>query len=118
MRRIWLVASSTLVYLFVVALPSWASHLYPPNRGHGGAGGGGGGGDDVLNPGAGGGFGNTGGFGPGGVGGQGSGNGLADTGRNFTVGFLIGVVLIVAGVVLLIRGRRKNVVAPTDTRGF
>ena len=104
-----------MVFLFVVALPSWASHLYPPNRGHGGGRGGGGGGNgngNVLDPSAGGGFGNAGGLGGGGNGG---GDGLANTGSNFTVGFLFGVVLIVVGLTLLVVSHRNGRLAAEQT---
>ena len=120
MKKIWVTISSTALFFLLVTGPAWATHLYPPGRGHGGAGGGGGGGDDGpgdgFDPGAGGGLGDGDGFadaGTGGAGGAdgagGAGDGLADTGGRFTVGMLLLIVsLLVLGTILVMASRRRK----------
>lgn len=120
MKRIWVTVSSAMLFFLLVTVPAWATHLYPPGRGHGGAGGGGGGGDDGpgqgFDPGGGGGLGDADGVadaGPGAAGGTGgAGDGLADTGGRFTVGMLLLIVsLLVLGAFLIMASRRRKAVA-------
>ena len=128
-KRIWVTIASSAMFFLLVAVPAWATHLYPPGRGHGGAGGGGDGDDGVgdgdADGGAGGGQGDADGVadgvaegGAGGAGGAGdfggaggAGDGLADTGGRVTVGMLLLIVsLLVLGTILVMASRRRKAV--------
>ncbi|MDP8956178.1 MAG: hypothetical protein M3N24_04365 [Actinomycetota bacterium] len=115
MKRIWITVTSTMLFFLLVTGPAWATHLYPPGRGHGGAGGeggdrdgdGDGDGDDGFDPGEGGGLGDADGVGDAGAGG--AGDGLADTGGTFKVWMLLLMVsLLLVGIRLLMASRRRK----------
>ncbi len=101
MKKFWVTVSSTLLFLFLFALPALAQ--YPPGRG-----GGGGGDGDGFDPGAGGGL--------GGGGAGGGGDGLADTGGRFTLGMVILIVsLAIIGTALVLASRRRTLVLDEDS---